>query len=45
MAQVVDREKAIAEQLLRPEEVCQIGTAEPAAGRAVTGGVQRLVLI
>jgi hypothetical protein len=45
MAQVMDREEAIAEQLLRSEEVCEVGTAEPPAGRAVTAGVQRLVLI
>jgi len=45
MTQVMDREEAIAEQLLRSKEVCQIGAAEPTAGRAVTGGVQRLVLI
>ena len=45
MAQVMDRKEAIAEQLLRPKEVCQVGTAEPPAGGTVAACVKGLILV
>ena len=45
MAQVVDREEAVRQQLLRSEEVRQVGTAEALAGAAVTLGVNGLLLV
>ena len=45
MPQVVDREEAVAEQLLRTEEVGQVSPAEPTAGRAVTERIKRLIFV
>jgi hypothetical protein len=45
MAQVVDREEAIRQQLLGSEEVRQVGTAEALAGAAVALGVNGLLLV
>ena len=45
MAQVVDREEAVRQQLLRSEEVRQVGTAEALAGAAVALGVNGLLLV
>ena len=45
MAQVVDREEAVGQQLLRSEEVRQVGTAKAFAGAAVTQRIYGLLLI
>jgi hypothetical protein len=45
VAQVVDREQAVGQQLLGTEEVCQVGTAEALAGAAVALSIDRLLLI
>ena len=45
MAQVVDREKAVCQQLLGSEEVRQVGAAKAPAGAAVTLGIDGLLLI
>ena len=45
MAQVVDREEAVGQQLLRSEEVRQVGTAKAPAGAAVTPGIHGLLLV
>jgi hypothetical protein len=45
MAQVVDREEAVRQQLLRSEEVREVGTAEALAGAAVALGVNGLLLV
>jgi hypothetical protein len=45
MAQVVDREKAVCQQLLGSEEVRQVGTAKAPTGAAVTLGIDGLLLI
>lgn len=45
MAQVVDRQEAVREELLRSEEVGQIGPAEPSARAAIAVLVNRLLLL
>ena len=45
MAQVVDREEAVRQQLLGSEEVRQVGTAKAPAGAAITPGIHRLLLV
>ena len=45
MAQVVDREEAVRQQLLGSEEVRQVGTAEAPTGAAVTPGVNGLLFV
>jgi hypothetical protein len=45
MAQVVDREQAVGQQLLGSEEVCQVGTAKAPTGAAIALGVNGLLLV
>jgi hypothetical protein len=45
VAQVVDREEAVRQQLLRSEEVRQVGTTEAPAGAAVAPGINGLLLV
>jgi hypothetical protein len=45
MAQVVDREQAVGQQLFGSEEVRQVGTTEAPTGAAVTLGIDGLLLI
>jgi hypothetical protein len=45
VAQVVDREEAVGQQLFGSEEVRQVSTAKAPAGAAVTLGIDGLLLI
>jgi hypothetical protein len=45
MAQVVDREQAVCQQLLGSEEVRQVGTAKARTGAAITPGIHWLLLV
>jgi hypothetical protein len=45
VAQVVDREQAVGQQLLGAEEMRQVGTAKAPAGAAVALGVNGLLLV
>jgi hypothetical protein len=45
MAQVMDREEAVCQQLLSSEEMRQVGTAKAPTGAAVTLGIDGLLLI
>jgi hypothetical protein len=45
MAQVVDRQQAVRQQLLGSEEVRQVGTAKAPTGAAITPGIDGLLLV
>jgi hypothetical protein len=45
VAQVVDREQAVSQQLLGAEEMRQVGTAKAPAGAAVAQLIDGLLLI